>query len=85
MMHQQQPWYFEGPQGRLFNEWSLAHVLSGFLWARLAPRHPLAGLAAHTGYEAVEGNFFPDWARDRSMRNHVGDSAAFLVGMRLGS
>ena len=74
----------EEGQGRYFNAWSLVHFSVGVLtWTVL--RNQLAGLVIHTAYEAVEGDFFPWYHRDRSMANHVGDTVAFLAGSLLAS
>jgi len=75
------PWYFEKTGPAFFNEWSLAHVGWGALFQFLFPGRHLAGLALHTFYEAIEGHIFPAEFRDVSMRNHVGDTAAFVTGM----
>lgn len=69
----------------MFNEWTIAHVASGVLWGMMKPGAMLTGVAAHTAYEMVEGNIFPRDDRDVSMRNHLGDTLAFVAGMLLGS
>lgn len=74
-----QPWFHETPAPNLFNEWTWTHFAWGLASARLVRSHLIA-LAAHTGYEAIEGRIFPDPHRDVSLLNHVGDSVAFLAG-----
>lgn len=76
----EQPWYHEtiGPQ--FFNEWTVVHVATGALWGAIFPRRFVSGMIVHTLYELVEGRIFPVEHRDTSLRNHVGDSLAFLVG-----
>lgn len=75
----QKPWYHETPTPQLFNEWTWTHFAWGMVSAGLIPTWWQA-LLLHTLYEAVEGKIFPNPNRDVSMRNHVGDSVAFMVG-----
>jgi hypothetical protein len=77
------PWYHETVGPQFFNEWTIVHVVTGALWGAIWPRRVLSGMVAHTLYEMVEGKLFPVDQRDVSMRNHVGDSLAFLAGMML--
>lgn len=77
-------YFHEEGQGQYFNAWSLVHFSVGVMaWTVL--RNQLAGLAIHTVYESVEGEFFPSDHRDRSMTNHVGDTIAFMAGSFLAS
>ena len=74
-----QPWYHEQPGPELFNSWTWTH----FAWGMASARAGVGFLNAfllHTGYEMVEGFIFPWEDRDVSMRNHVGDTVAFLAG-----
>ena len=73
------PWYYEGGQGNLFNEWSLSHFVWGIV-AQAAFGSMLPGLAIHTAYELAEGDIYPRAGRDRSMVNHAGDTLAFVAG-----
>ena len=76
--------FYEKGQGNFFNAWSLVHFSMGVIsWTFL--RSQVAGLVIHTVYEAVEGEFFPWYYRDRSMVNHVGDTVAFMAGSALAS
>ena len=75
------PWYFEKTGPALFNEWSLTHLGWGALFQLLFPDRRVTGLVLHTIYESIEGLIFPLEFRDSSMRNHVGDTIAFAVGM----
>jgi hypothetical protein len=77
----QRPWYFETPGPSLVNEWTIVHFATGALWGAAKPDAILTGLVGHTAYEMIEGSLFPIEDRDVSMRNHVGDSLAFLAGM----
>lgn len=77
----ERPWYFEKTGPAFFNEWSLTHVGGGALFQLLFPDRKVAGLVLHTIYEAIEGYIFPAAFRDVSMRNHVGDTLAFVAGM----
>jgi hypothetical protein len=70
------PWYFEDPTPRLFNEWSLVHLATGFIYGQIRPNDYLGALLVHTAYEVVEGQIFPVAMRDTSMRNHIGDTVA---------
>lgn len=75
-------YFHEDGQNQFFNAWTLVHFSVGVLsWTVL--RSEAVGLALHTVYEGVEGNFFPSDHRDRSMKNHVGDTIAFLGGSLL--
>jgi hypothetical protein len=74
-------WWFEDPGPAFFNRWSFAHVGWGVVFQLLFPERYLAGLVVHTIYESIEGYIFPREDRDTSMRNHVGDTAAFAAGM----
>lgn len=73
-----QPWFHETVGPGFTNEWTITHVAWGMLSARYLG--PWGALAAHTLYELVEGRIFPDPHRDVSMRNHVGDTLAFMMG-----
>lgn len=73
------PWFHESTTAALFNEWTWTHFAWGLASAAFVRGH-LAAIALHTGYEAIEGRIFPDPHRDVSIRNHVGDSIAFLAG-----
>lgn len=77
------PWYFEKTGPAFFNEWSITHVGWGVVWQLLFPDRYLTGLVAHTIYESIEGRIFPAEFRDVSMKNHVGDTVAFTVGMMI--
>jgi hypothetical protein len=74
--------YHEEGQGRYFNAWTLVHFSTG-VWAWTVLRSQLGGLLIHTIYEAIEGDYFPSDHRDRSIKNHVGDTLAFLAGSSL--
>jgi hypothetical protein len=78
------PWYHESPGPEYFNHWTLAHVVSG-MFARSAGLTLLEAVLLHTAYEFVEGSIFPIEHRDVSIKNHVGDSIAFLAGFTVGS
>lgn len=75
------PWYFEDPGPSLFNGWSFVHIGTGALFQTLVPNRPFAGLVLHTLYEAIEGKIITREDRDPSMRNHIGDTLAFTLGM----
>jgi len=78
---QKHPWYFEKTGPSFFNAWSLTHIGWGALFQLVFPDRYVAGLVVHTIYESIEGYIFPAEFRDVSMRNHVGDTAAFAAGM----
>ena len=73
------PWYHETAQAKLFNEWTWTHFAWGMVSAGMV-RTWWQALLLHTVYEAVEGQVFPSQHRDVSMRNHVGDTVAFMAG-----
>lgn len=75
------PWYFEKTGPAFFNEWTLTHLGWGMLYQLVFPNRRVTGLVLHTIYESIEGYIFPAKFRDTSMRNHVGDTIAFTVGM----
>jgi len=75
------PWYFEKTGPSFFNAWTFAHIGWGVLFQTVFPDRYVAGLVTHTIYESIEGNIFPADFRDKSMRNHVGDTIAFAAGM----
>ena len=76
-------WYRESGQGRLFNEWTIAHVLWGVAASRVLGGM-LPGLALHTAYEVSEDYILPYEGRDRSLTNNVGDTLGFVAGQLLG-
>ena len=78
---QKRPWYFEKTGPSFFNAWSLTHIGWGALFQLVFPDRYVTGLVVHTIYESIEGYIFPAEFRDVSMRNHVGDTAAFAAGM----
>jgi hypothetical protein len=75
------PWYYESPEPRLLNEWSVVHLGTGLLFGTMFPGAYKRGFLTHTAYEAVEGKLFPAQTRDVSMKNHVGDTLAFMLGI----
>jgi hypothetical protein len=77
------PWYHETTEPRWVNEWTWTHVAWG-LAAAVVLRDWRVALALHTVYEAVEGALFPREHRDVSLRNHLGDTAAFMAGFAVG-
>ncbi len=77
------PWFHETTGPQFFNEWTILHITTGALWGAVFPRRFWTGMAVHTLYEMMEGKIFPVEHRDTSMRNHIGDSIAFLGGMLL--
>ena len=79
MNRYRQAWFFETPGPAFFNEWTWTHFAWGLVSWPLMKSHVL-GLAAHTAYEFAEGDIFPVQARDTSLKNHVGDTLAFLSG-----
>lgn len=81
----EKPWFYETPEPHFFNEWTQAHLGSGVAWGLAFPESYVGGFAVHTLYEMVEGRLFSIDMRDVSMRNHVGDTIAFLAGAWLGS
>ena len=78
-----QPWFFETTQQQLFNEWTWTHLFWGMFSTRFI-KSDLNALLVHTAYESIEGFIFPSEARDVSMRNHIGDTLAFLAGRLVG-
>lgn len=74
------PWYYETPGSRVFNEWTITHVAWGVLWGAVKPGALVSGILFHTTYELIEGYIFAIEDRDTSMRNHIGDTLAFLAG-----
>lgn len=73
------PWYYESGQGNYFNEWTPVHLVAGIA-GRLLLGDIVAPLVLHTLYELVESEIYPYEGRDRSMQNHIGDTAAFVAG-----
>lgn len=77
------PWFHETTTPNLFNEWTWTHTAWGILAYR-ETRSYLVPIIAHTIYEIIEGNIFPDPHRDVSNLNHIGDTIAFVFGLWLG-